>query len=401
MSLINDIKIRKILDSRGQETVEVDITTEHGFGTMSAPSGASTGIHEVDAFPKKGIEAGMSLFNQKIVPALLGMDARDQIGIDNIMKEIDGTPKLSNVGGNLIVATSVATAKAAADDIGIPFFMYLGGRFIRKFPYPLGNMVGGGKHAVGGTVFQEYLVCATSSSPKRSIFANARVHKAVKKALEAARPNIPLGKGDEGAWIAPMTDEEALKMVSGVCATVSKEVGFAVRPSLDLAASSFYNKGQYIYKNEKKSPKEQIKFIAELVRKYKLYFVEDPLEEDDFTGFAELTDLVGKECIICGDDLFVTNKERLLEGIKVGAGNAILIKVNQIGTLSDTIDTIKTAHEHGYKTIVSHRSGETTDESIAHIAVAFGCHAIKTGAVGGERIAKLNELVRIEEYLGE
>jgi len=401
MSLINDIKIRKILDSRGQETVEVDITTENGFGTMSAPSGASTGIHEVDAFPKKGIDAGISLFNQKVVPALLGMDARDQKGIDDIMKEIDGTPKLSIVGGNLIVATSVATAKAAADDIGIPFFMYLGGRFIRNFPYPLGNMVGGGKHAVGGTDFQEYLVCATSGSPKKSIFANAKVHKAVKKALEAAKPNIPLGKGDEGAWIAPMTDEEALKMVSGVCATVSKELGFDVRPSLDVAASSFYEKGQYVYKKGKKSPKEQIKFIAELVKKYKLFYVEDPLEEDDFTGFAELTDLVGKDCIICGDDLFVTNKERLLEGIKQGAGNAILIKVNQIGTLSDTIDTIRTAHEHGYKTIVSHRSGETTDESIAHIAVAFGALGLKTGAVGGERIAKLNELVRIEEYLGE
>ena len=401
MSLINDIKIRKILDSRGQDTVEVDIATENGFGTMSAPSGASTGIHEVDAFPKKGIDAGMSLFNQKIIPALIGMDARDQLAIDTAMKEIDGTPKLSNVGGNLIVAASVAVAKAAADDIGIPFFMYLGGRFVNSFPYPLGNMVGGGKHAVGGTVFQEYLVCATSRSPKKSIFANAKVHKAVKKALQTAMPNIPLGKGDEGAWIAPMTDEEALKMVSSVCATVSKEVGFEVRPSLDLAASSFYEKGQYVYKKDKKTPKEQIKFMAELIKKYKLYYVEDPLEEDDFTGFAELTDLVGDQCILCGDDIFVTNKERLLEGIKAGAGNAVLIKVNQVGTLSDTIDTIKTAHEHGYKTIVSHRSGETTDESIAHIAVAFGCHALKTGAVSGERIAKLNELVRIQEYLGE
>lgn len=401
MSIIKDIKIRKILDSRGQETVEVDIVTENGFGTMSAPSGASTGIHEVDAFPKKGIDAGMSLFNQKVIPALLGMDARDQLGIDNIMKEIDGTPKLSNVGGNLIVAASVATAKAAADDIGIPFFMYLGGRFVKNFPYPLGNMVGGGKHAIGGTVFQEYLVCARNSSPKKSIFANAKVHKAVKKALQTAMPNIPLGKGDEGAWIAPMTDEEALKMVSSVCTTVSKEVGFEVSPSLDLAASSFYEKGQYVYKKDKKSPKEQVKFLAELIKKYKLYYVEDPLEEDDFTGFAELTDLVGKQCILCGDDIFVTNKERLLEGIKAGAGNAVLIKVNQVGTLSDTIDTIQTAHAHGYKTIVSHRSGETTDESIAHIAVAFGCHALKTGAVSGERIAKLNELVRIEEYLGE
>ena len=400
MTMIREVRIRKILDSRGQETVEVDVITENGFGSMSAPSGASTGIHEVDAFPKKGIDEGITIFKQKVIPAILGLDARDQKGVDSTMKDIDGTPKLSNVGGNLIVATSVAIAKAAADSIGIPLFLYLGGRFVKGFPYPLGNMVGGGKHAVGGTVFQEFLVCACSGSPKKSIFANAKVHKGVKKALEIAKPNIPLGKGDEGAWIAPMTDEEALKLVSGVCATVSKEVGFEVRPSLDLAASSFYSKGQYIYKNGKKSPKEQVKFVAELVKKYKLHFVEDPLEEDDFAGFAELTDLVGKQCIICGDDLFVTNKERLLRGIKEKAGNAILIKVNQIGTLSDTIDTIRTAHEHGYKTIVSHRSGETTDDSIAHIAVAFGSHALKTGAVGGERIAKLNELVRIEEYLG-
>jgi enolase len=400
MTTIRDVRVRKILDSRGQETVEVDIITENGFGTMGAPSGASTGIHEVDAFPKKGADESIRIFREKVIPAIIGLDARDQIGLDSRMKELDGTPKLSNIGGNIIVAASVATAKAAADSIGIPLFMYLGGRFVRGFPYPLGNMVGGGKHAVGGTDFQEFLVCACSGSPKKSIFANAKVHRAVKKALEAAKPDIPLGKGDEGAWIAPMTDEEALKMVSGVCTAVSKELGFDVKPSLDLAASSFYSKGQYVYKKGKKSPKEQVKFVAELVKRYRLYFVEDPLEEDDFAGFAELTDLVGKECIICGDDLFVTNKERLLEGIKQKAGNAILIKVNQIGTLSDTIDTIKTAHEHGYKTIVSHRSGETTDESIAHIAVAFGAHALKTGAVGGERIAKLNELVRIEEFLG-
>jgi len=400
MTTIRDVRVRKILDSRGQETVEVDILTENGFGTMGAPSGASTGIHEVDAFPKKGVDESIRMFREKVIPAILGLDARDQVGLDTTMKQIDGTPKLSNIGGNVIVAASVATAKAAADSIGIPLFMYLGGRFVKRFPYPLGNMVGGGKHAVGGTDFQEFLVCACSGSPKKSIFANAKVHKGVKKALEAAKPGIPLGKGDEGAWIAPMTDEEALKMVSGVCTVISKEVGFEVRPSLDVAASSFYDKGQYIYKKGKKTPKEQIKFVAELVRKYKLHFVEDPLEEDDFAGFAELTDLVGKECIICGDDLFVTNKERLLEGIKQKAGNAILIKVNQIGTLSDTIDTIRTAHEHHYKTIVSHRSGETTDESIAHIATAFGSHALKTGAVSGERIAKLNELVRIEEYLG-
>jgi len=400
VTTIRNIRIRKILDSRGNETVEVDVITDNGLGTMSAPSGASTGIHEVDAFPKKGVDEGILLFKKKVIPKLLGMDARDQLGIDGTMKELDGSPKLSNVGGNIIVAASVATAKASADALNIPLFMYLGGRFVKHFPYPLGNMIGGGKHAVGGTDFQEYLVCAIDPSPKRTIFANAKVHKAVKKALATAMPNTPLGKGDEGAWIAPMTDEEALKLVSGVCATISKEVGFDVRPSLDIAASSFYEKGQYVYKKGKKSPKEQVKFVAELIKKYTLHFVEDPLEEDDFAGFAELTDLVGKQCLICGDDLFVTNKERLLEGIKQGAANAILVKLNQIGTLSDTMETIKVAHEHRYKTVISHRSGETTDESIAHIGVAFGCHAIKTGAVGGERIAKLNELVRIADYLG-
>jgi enolase len=397
LTIITDVCIRKILDSRGNPTVEVDVVTDEGFGSMAAPSGASTGVHEVDAFPKKGVDEGISQFRRKVAPMLVGLDAMDQFVIDESLKEADGTKKLGRIGGNIIVATSIATAKAAADAVGIPLFMYLGGRFAKRAPFPQGNVLGGGKHAIGGTDFQEFLVTAQDRSPSKSIFANALVHKEVKNMLKKAFPTAAIGKGDEGAWVAKMGDEEALKLVTKACATVSKKVKIDIRPSLDIAASSFYVKGKYKYRKRSLSPKQQIKFVADLIKKYKLHSVEDPLDEEDFNGYAELTDMVGKDCIIVGDDLFVTNQERLLKGIKMGACNAILIKPNQIGTLSDTIETMKIAGANNYQCVVSHRSGETTDETIAHIAVAFEAHAIKTGAVGGERIAKLNELIRIEE----
>jgi enolase len=399
MTVIEDVRIRKILDSRGNPTVEVDILTSGGFGSFAAPSGASTGMHEVDAFPKKGVDESVSAFRRIAAPTLVGMDALDQRGIDEILKEVDGTKKLSRIGGNAIVAASIATAKAASHVVGLPLCLYLGGRFSEGFPFPLGNVLGGGKHAIGGTTFQEFLVCAADPSPSKSVFANATVHKNVKNRLKKKFPKAAIGKGDEGAWVAKMKDEDALKLVSGACKDISNQVKFPIHPSLDIAASSFFSKGKYVYPHRKLTTKKQIDFVAELVKKYKLHIVEDPLDENDFEGYAELTEMVGDKCIIVGDDLFVTNKQRLAKGIKMGACNAILIKPNQIGTLSDTIDTIKLAHDSGYKTVVSHRSGETTDESIAHIAVAFGSYAIKTGAVGGERIAKLNELIRIEEVI--
>ena len=401
MTVIEGIFIRKILDSRGNPTVEVDIITPLGFGTAAAPSGASTGEHEVAAIPKKGIDAAIVSFRKEVIPRLIGMDTLEQGAVDDALKAIDGTANLERIGGNLIVATSMAAAKAAADAMHIPLYLYLGGRFGGNMPFPFGNVLGGGRHAIGGTNIQEFMAVAMENTATVSIFANAMVHKEVSKALQAKFPGVAIGKGDEGAWVAKCTDEEALDLVTKACARVSASEKITIKPALDVAASELYDDKTKVYKYDggKKllAPKKQIDFITTLIEKAELHSVEDPLEQNDFQGYAELTDKVGDHCTIIGDDLFVTNIARLQKGIEMGACNAILIKPNQCGTLTDTINCIKYAHDHKYRTVISHRSGETTDETIAHIAVAFGAHGIKTGAVGGERIAKLNELVRIEE----
>jgi len=261
-------------------------------------------------------------------------------------------------------------------------------------------VIGGGRHAVGGTTIQEFLVVAQSASPLANVTANARVHRVVRDALVKRFPTEPLGRGDEGAWIAKLGDEEALGLLADVCRGVESEVGFPVRPALDLAASEFFRDGRYHYRDATLSPEKQIDFLERIIRDYGLFSVEDPFDQDDFGSFARLTQAVGGRCKVIGDDLFVTSVDRLRKGIGLKAGNAILIKPNQIGTLSETRAAVDTAHAAGYATVVSHRSGETTDETIAHLAVAFGSLGIKTGTVGGERTAKLNELIRIEEELG-
>ncbi len=399
MTVIEDVVIRKILDSRGNPTVEVEIFTPNGCGTASAPSGASTGAFEVLAFPKEGIDHAVSVFTEDAVPMLLGRDVCEQQEIDALLVEIDGTDNFSLMGGNIATATSLAVAKAAAFALGLPLYRYLGGAFTARIPHPLGNVLGGGKHAVGGTDIQEYSALAMAPSARESIFANAQVHMTVKKRLRERFPETAIGKGDEGAWVAKMDNEEALELVAESCLEVSDSVNFPILPGLDIAASELYKNSRYHYKNGDLDREEQIEFVTHLVDNYKLSLVEDPLDQEDFKGYHELTKAVGDRCIIVGDDLFVTNPQRVKKGIEMKAANAVLIKPNQIGTLSKTIETIKLAHENGYKTVISHRSGETTDSTIAHIGVAFGCHAIKTGVVGGERTAKLNELIRIEEEI--
>ena len=398
MPAIESLRIRKILDSRGNPTVEVDVRAGGVVGRCAAPSGASTGTHEVAAWPKGGPEEGMRIFREDIAAKLKGMEATDQVAIDAALHEIDGTQKFSRVGGGVSVATSLAVAKAAASAARKPLFAYLGES--RTLPFPLGNVIGGGRHAIGGTDIQEFHSLAMSSSPSKSIFANAAVHRAVAAILTKKLPGEAIGRGDEGAWVAKLGNEEALAVLADACRQVTKDVGFPCRPALDLAASEFYRQGKYVYKDRTLTPDRQVEYVAGLVESYGLALVEDPLEEEDFDGLARLTELVGAECVVVGDDIFVTDPERLQRGIEAGAANAILIKPNQIGTLTDTRRTVDVARRAGYKTVMSHRSGETTDETIAHLAVAFGSYAIKTGAVGGERIAKLNELIRIEEHLG-
>lgn len=401
MTEITEVVIRKILDSRGNPTVEVDIFTPSGFGTASAPSGASTGANEVVAFPEEGVDHAISVFTEDAAPKLLGQEVTEQQEIDALLVEIDGTDNFSSLGGNVAVATSLAVAKSAAFALGLPLYRYLGGAFTIKTPFPLGNVLGGGKHAVGGTDIQEYSAIAMGPSARESVFANAQVHLAVKKRLKQKYPDTAIGKGDEGAWVAKMDNEEALELVADSCKEASESVNFQISPCLDIAASELYKDGIYHYRNGDLDTEGQIEFVTHLVENYNLYLVEDPLDQEDFEGYSQLTKAVGDRCIIVGDDLFVTNPQRVKKGIEMKSANAVLIKPNQIGTLSKTIETIKLAHENGYKTVISHRSGETTDSTIAHMGVAFGCHAIKTGVVGGERTAKLNELIRIEEELAK
>jgi enolase len=401
MPSIERLSIRKILDSRGNATVEVDIRAGRALGRAAAASGASTGAHEAQAFPAGGVDEAIRRFKSTVAPRIKERDVADQVGLDRTLREVDGTPNFSHIGGNVATAVSIAAARAAAGLAGKPLYRFLGGSAPATLPLPLGNVIGGGRHGIGGTTIQEYLVVSQGPTAQANVLANARAHRVVRDALAAKLPDVPLGRGDEGAWIAKVTDEDALGIVADACKTVEREVHFPVRPALDLAASEFYADGMYRYRDRALSVGEQVDFVERLVRDYGLFSVEDPFDQEDFDSFAELTKRVGDRCKVIGDDLFVTNVTRLRHGIAAGSGNAILIKPNQVGTLSDTRAAVDLAHKSGFATVMSHRSGETTDNAIAHLAVAWGCLAIKAGAVGGERVAKLNELIRIEEQLQE
>ena len=395
MTTIEDIKLRVILDSRGNETVEAEIHTCWGFGRSAAPSGASTGTHEARVrSPRQAVEDAEA----NLIPSLIGEDTRDQILFDARLHEIDGTPNFSSIGANVAVALSLACAKAASSSLDLDLFRYLGGAFADTTPRPLGNVIGGGAHAPNATSIQEFLVVPTgASSASEGVFVNAAVHAAVKKILQE-RGKLS-GKGDEGAWAPAISDTEAFEIINEAIAGVSDEMNVEVRMGIDVAASELWDGNQYRYKDTVRTREEQVAYMADLVDRYNLIYIEDPLTEEDFEGFADLTATVGDRCLICGDDLFVTNVERIMKGIETCAANCVLIKPNQIGTLTDTFEAIRLAQGSGMETVMSHRSGETTDTTIAHLATAFECIYLKTGAVGGERIAKLNELIRIEELI--
>ncbi|MEM4780502.1 MAG: phosphopyruvate hydratase [Halalkalicoccus sp.] len=398
MTQIAEVRLRRILDSRGNGTVEADVLTESGgFGRAAAPSGASTGEHEaIELAP----EAAIAAARERAVPRLVGEAyAGDQRSVDAALHAADGTDDFSEIGANSAVAISMAAAKAGADMLGAPLYQHLGGAFRgENFPVPLGNVVGGGEHAADATDIQEFLSAPVGApSVTDAVFANAAVHGEVHDIL--AERGIPAGKGDEGAWAPSVDDEEAFEIVAEATETVSDEVGFEIGFGLDVAAAEMYDAEdeEYVYSDRTRSTAEQIEYVAELVSEYDLVYVEDPLDENDFEAFADLTEKVGEKTLICGDDLFVTNTERLSWGIEEGSANSILIKPNQIGTLTDAFDAIELATRNGIKPVVSHRSGETEDTTIAHLAVATDAPFIKTGAAGGERTAKLNELIRIAE----
>ena len=394
---IRDIALRRIIDSRGNPTVEAEIKTKNGFGRAAAPAGASTGTHEAVAWPDGSVSKGMEIAEEKLMPQLVGLSTEDQENFDKTLREIDGTDNFSKIGGNISVALSLACAKAAADSKGIALYEHIGKTDTYALPAPMSNVLGGGAHAIGGTDIQEFLVTSFDDDINTAIEANSAVHKEVGKMLNGKFPNIALGKGDEGAWVAPMGNIEALELVVDAASKVSDEIGTEIRPGLDMAASEFYHDGKYRYKEQTLTPEKQVEFVLGLIEEYDLHSVEDPIDQEDFESWAALTEQT--DALVVGDDLYVTNTERLQKGIDLGATNSILIKPNQIGTLTDTIRAVELAKKADMATIISHRSGETTDSTIAHLGVAFESHAIKTGIMGGERIAKLNELVRISEKL--
>ncbi len=406
-SIIEDLIARKVFNNRGEETIEVDVITTAGFGRAAAPAGKSRGKAEVVYYPQGGVEAAIKKVDELIAPELAGLSADFQEEIDNTLHEIDGTADFKNIGGNTAFAISLANAEAAANSHGLLLFQFLGGNAANTLPFPLGNCISGGAHARGGKTpsIQEYLALPHGAeSFLEAQTANTQIHKKIGESLKKKSSTFTGGKSDEGAWIANIDTDDAFEVIAKACEEVGNEMDFECGFGIDVAASSFWKPKdeKYVYEmeNKKRDTSEQLEYMLELIEKYHIAYVEDPFQEDDFESFAELTKKA-KNCLICGDDLFTTNTERLNNGIKINAGNAIIIKVNQIGTLTDAAETIETALGHGYAPVMSHRSGDTCDWHIAHLAVAYRCPVIKTGVVEGARIAKLNELIRIEHFLGD
>jgi enolase len=403
---IQNITARKIFNIRGEETIEIDVKTKNGLGRASAPSGASRGRGEVVPYPEGGVDLAIKRVKELVAPQLIGVDAQGQEKVDLLLHEIDGTQDFRKIGGNTSYAVSLATAEAAASSMGRPLFIQLGGQLTSELPHPLGNVIGGGKHARGKSPdIQEFLVLPVKVDTfLEAAKANILIHQRVGAYLLKKDKTFTGGRGDEGAWAPNLKNEDALEIVTKACEEVSQETGIKCRVGLDMAASSLWNskKKCYVYLRDDvdRDSGEQLDFVLNLVQKYKLAYVEDPFHEEDFESFAELTKKV-KECLICGDDLFVTNKERLAYGIERGVANAIIIKGNQVGTLTDAWETTILGQKAEYVPVMSHRSGETTEAHIAHLAVAFRCPIIKAGVVEGARIAIINELIRIERELGE
>jgi enolase len=405
-TVIEDVTARKIFNSRGEETLEVDITTTAGFGRASAPSGASRGKAEVVPYPEGGVGQAIRKVEELIAPELIGMNAEEQEQIDILLHKIDGTKDFRNIGGNTAYSVSLATADAASSSYGMPLFQQLGGYLASELPYPLGNVLGGGRHAHGKAPdIQEFLVLPLkAASFSEAAKANVLVHKRVGSLLKKSDESFTGGRGDEGAWAPSMKNEDALKIMMKACKEVSEESGVKCGVGVDMAASTLWRpkEKRYVYARDEveRNAEDQVEFVLRLIKDYNLAYVEDPFHEEDFESFVELTKKV-KKCLICGDDLFVTNKQRLARGVRVGAANAVIIKTNQVGTLTDAWETTKMARKARYVPVMSHRSGETTDVHLAHLAVAFQCPIIKTGVIPGDRATKINELIRVEEALGD
>jgi enolase len=404
-SIIEDLIARKIFNNRGEETIEVDVITTSGFGRASAPAGKSRGKAEVAYYPQGGVDQALKAIDDLIAPELAGLNADFQEEVDNALHEIDGTSNFKVIGGNTAFAVSIANAESAANSHSLLLFQFIGGNSATSLPYPLGNTISGGQHTRGKAPdIQEYLALPHGAETfLEAATANAQIHKRIGELLKKKDRLFSGGKSSEGAWIANIDNLDAFEIIAKACEEVGNELDFECGFGIDVAASSLWNEKEekYVYQRDgkKMDTGEHLDFLLDLIDKYHLAYVEDAFEEEDFESFSELTKK-SRNCLICGDDLFTTNNERLNYGIKLNAANAIIIKVNQIGTLTDASETIENAQRHGYTTVMSHRSGDTCDWHIAHLAVAYKCPVIKTGVVEGARIAKINELVRIEHFLG-
>ncbi len=413
MSAIVDIHAREILDSRGNPTVEADVLLQSGaFGRAAVPSGASTGVHEAvelrdgdkSRYMGKGVEKAVNNVNEEIYDALAGLEADEQIEIDNTMIELDGTENKGRLGANAILAVSMAVAKAQAEESELPLYRYLGGTMARTLPVPMMNIVNGGQHADNPIDIQEFMIMPVSaSSIKEAVRMGAEIFHTLKKNLKAAGHNTNVG--DEGGFAPNLKSaEEALSFIVKSISDAGYKPGEDVVLAIDAASSEFYENGKYEMKGEGKSYTnvQMVEFYKDLCSRFPIFSIEDGMAEDDWEGWKMLTDAIGDRVQLVGDDLFVTNPKRLAMGIEKGVANSILVKVNQIGSLTETMKAVDMAHRAGYTAVLSHRSGETEDTTIADIAVATNCGQIKTGSMSRtDRMAKYNQLIRIEEELGD
>lgn len=412
MSTIARVHARQILDSRGNPTVEVDVQLENGeFGRAAVPSGASTGAHEAlelrdggDAFGGKAVTQAVKNVNEIVAPELLGMDATDQVGIDEIMLQLDGTKDKSKLGANAILGVSLAVAKAAAEYADLPLYRYLGGPAARTLPVPMMNILNGGQHAVNSTDLQEFMVMPVGAPTfSEALRWGAETYHSLKKVLGSKKFSVNVG--DEGGFAPSLgSNAEAIEVILEAIEKAGYRPGEDIMIALDPASSEFYKDGKYVLEKEGRTltSEEMVEFYVDWIAKYPIISIEDGLFEDDWDGWETFTDKAGSDVQIVGDDLFVTNVERLSRGIDEGVANSILVKLNQIGSLTETLATIEMAKRASYTAVVSHRSGETEDSTIADLVVATNAGQIKTGAPArSDRNAKYNQLLRIEEELGD
>ncbi|WP_454018215.1 phosphopyruvate hydratase [Azospirillum sp. Marseille-Q6669] len=412
MSAITEIHAREILDSRGNPTVEVDVLLESGaFGRAAVPSGASTGAHEAvelrdgdkSRYGGKGVLKAVESVNGEIFDAIAGLDGSNQRALDLAMIELDGTPNKGRLGANAILGVSLAVAKASAEEAALPLFRYVGGAFANLLPVPMMNIINGGAHADNPIDIQEFMVMPVGAeNGAEAIRMGSEIFQALKKKLKDAGHNTNVG--DEGGFAPNLAStEDALGFVMKAIEAAGYKPGDDVMLAIDAASTEFFKNGKYELAGEGKSlaPEQMVSYWADLVGRYPIISIEDGMAEDDWEGWKALTDAIGNKVQLVGDDLFVTNPVRLADGIRKGVGNSILVKVNQIGTLSETLEAVDMAHKAGYTAVLSHRSGETEDSTIADLAVATNCGQIKTGSLSrSDRLAKYNQLIRIEEMLG-